>query len=263
VKPEGGDSLRAELVVVSDVHLRTIDDARSLLLRDALRRLDPAVEHLVLNGDIFDFCSGDAPYYRAKFAPLGEELATIAARGTRVTFVEGNHEIGMRQVGWPGVEVVDERDLVVALKSGTRIKVCHGDLIIDDPWYRAFRGLIKSRVGTAIARTVPGSWIDAYAMKHASISRSQDKYRTLDHGRILAAFDRWLAEGACEHGIIGHFHVPYAEPRPGGGGCMMSVESWDRPNFLLFGDGVFARTYPKEKGAPFVVSPAESVFKAS
>lgn len=262
MKPEGGDSLRAELVVVSDVHLRTIDDARSLLLRDALLRLSPAVEHLVLNGDIFDFCSGDAPYYRAKFAALGEDLATIAARGTRVTFVEGNHEIGMRQVGWPGVDVVDDRDLLVTLKSGVRIKVCHGDLIIEDPWYRAFRGLIKSRVGTAIARTVPGSWIDAYAMKHATISRSQDKYRTLDHGRILAAFDRWLADGGCDHGIIGHFHVPYAEPRPGGVGCMMSVESWDRPNLLLFGDGRFARAFPRSVGERIEVAAAESVFRS-
>ncbi len=254
------DTLDAALVVASDIHLKHLADSRGKLLLDVLARLG-RVEYLVLNGDIFDFCLGDSRYFQNKFRPLGEALSDVSRRGTKVLFVEGNHEFHMTAVGWQGVEFVTERDRVVTLSTGETVKISHGDLITDDFWYRAFRGLVKSRVARYGARLVPGSWLDAYSLKHASISRAQDKYRKLDHARILGAFNRWLADGAYDHGVIGHFHVPYAEKRDTHDGLMLSVDSWDLPNLLIFKDARFQRVFLREVGAPFVFDATESIFR--
>ncbi len=256
------DTLDAALVVASDIHLKHLGDARGRLLLDVLARLG-RVEYLVLNGDIFDFCLGDSSYFQNKFRALGQALSDASRRGVKVLFLEGNHEFHMTAVGWPGVEFVTERDRVVTLSTGENIKISHGDLITDDFWYRAFRGLVKSPVARYGARLVPGSWLDAYSLKHAGFSRAQDKYRKLDHARILASFNRWLADGAYDHGIIGHFHVPYAEKRETHDGLMLSVDSWDQPNLLVYKNTRFERVFLREPRAPFVFDPAESIFRTA
>ncbi len=253
--------LDAPLVVASDVHLKRPGDERAQLLLDVIERIGN-VEYFVLNGDIFDFCLGDSAYFRKKFQGLGEALARLTARGVKTLFLEGNHEFHMRRMGWAGVEIVTEPFYVVTLASGAKIKIGHGDLITNEKLYRAFRGLVKSRYANWGAQLLPGSWLDSYALKHASLSRAQDKYRKLDHARILAAFNDWLGDGSYDHGIIGHFHVPYAEKRATHDGLMVSVDSWDLPNLLIFKDQRFQRVFLHQRGAPFAFEPAESIFRS-
>lgn len=251
------------LVVVSDVHLRSPDDDRCQLLLDSFRRLDRDVEYLVLNGDIFDFCFGDSAYFRDKFGAVGRALGEVAERGTRVLFIEGNHEFHIEQMGWSGVEVIRSLDAALELKSGVRVMVSHGDLIVDDPLYRAFRGLLKSQWTRWIVRLLPGAWLDSYALMHAKVSRSQDPYRQLHHDRVLGGFERWLDSKQAHHGIIGHFHFPYAERRKQNAGWMLSVESWDRPNILVFNGELFSRGYLASPGSSIVFEPARSVLSTS
>ena len=234
-------TVEAPLVVVSDIHLRQSDDERARLLIDLTERLGPSVEMFVLNGDIFDFCFGGGRYFREKFAAIGAALTTLSGRGVRVVFIEGNHEFHMDQIGWEGVAVVQERDFVVTLRSGAKIKLMHGDRLKNERLYLAFRAFCKSKIVGYLSRFLPGKLLDAYAVAHSGYSRGQDKYRTLDHEEILGHFDRWMGAGEPPHGIIGHFHVPYAEPRRTGTGMMLSVDSWDKPNALTFEAGGFSR----------------------
>ena len=74
------------------------------------------------------------------------------------------------------------------------------------------------------------------------------------------AFARWMEDSECDHGIIGHFHVPYAEKHPRTSQLMMSVASWDQPNLLVFQDDAFQRILLEEPGLPFVRQPASSIF---
>lgn len=256
-----GTLARAELVVVSDVHLRQPDDHRSRLLVNLVQQLGKDTEYFVLNGDIFDFCFGDSRYFRTKFRALGCELEEATKRGVKVLFIEGNHEFHMERMEWSGIEIVKDHSRVLQLASGARIKIGHGDLISDDRAYRAFRGLVKSQFVRSIAKRVPGKILDAYALKHAKVSRSQDKYRKLDHQRILSAFGRFLADGDYNHGIIGHFHVPYAEKREIADGLMLSVESWDQPNALTYHSGTFYRLFFEDVGVPPRVEEVESIFR--
>jgi UDP-2,3-diacylglucosamine hydrolase len=253
----------AELVVVSDVHLRQPDDQRSQILMGLIGQLSKSTEYFVLNGDIFDFCFGDSAYFRRKFEALGAALADAVKRGVKVIFIEGNHEFHMEELGWDHVEIIKTHSRPVQLKSGMKIKIGHGDLITDDKAYKAFRGLVKSGFARAIAKRMPGSWLDGYALKHAKVSRSQDKYRKLDHQRILSAFERFLDDGDHVHGIIGHYHVPYAESRSNGKGMMLSVDSWDVPNALVFAQGNFYRLFFQGSAENPRVEIAKSIFHSS
>lgn len=257
-----GNLASAELVVVSDVHLRAAGDSRYRILLELIASIGKTTEYFVLNGDIFDFCFGDSAFFRAKFHDLGVALDQLAKTGVKVVFIEGNHEFHIDELGWTNIEIISSHSRSVKLRSGVHIKIGHGDLITDDRLYRAFRGLIKSNFVRQFAKRIPGRWLDGYALRHAKFSRSQDRYRTLDHHRILRAFSRFLRDGDYDHGIIGHFHVPYAEKRETSDGLMLSVESWDRPNALTYAGGSFYRLFFDKSAIKARLEPAESIFKA-
>lgn len=256
-----GNLASAELVVVSDVHLRAAGDSRYRILLELIGQISKTTEYFVLNGDIFDFCFGDSAFFREKFHEIGEALDRLAKTGVKVVFIEGNHEFHIEELGWTNIEIITTHSRPIKLRSGVHIKIGHGDLITDDPLYRAFRGFVKSGLVRQVAKRLPGHWLDAYALRHALLSRSRDKYRTLDHHRILRAFGKFLGDDDYDHGIIGHFHVPYAEKRETSDGWMLSVESWDQPNALTFAGGHFYRIFFDKSVTRSRLEPAESIFK--
>lgn len=240
--------VRSELVVVSDIHLREPGDERSQLLEQLISRLSPGdVRFLVLLGDIFDFCLGSSEYFRKKFAPLGELLEQVSRRGIQVLFFEGNHEFEMERIGWKGVEFVTDPYRVLRLRDGKRVALAHGDLVHSSWDYRIFRKVVKSQTVSEIARFVPGRLIELYAFSHAKISRARDDYRKLDHEKLLNSAEEWVRRSACDFGIFGHFHVPYAETRHNHDRShpvrLFSLDSWDHPNTLTYDAGVFNRGF--------------------
>ena len=224
---------KAELLMVSDVHLRGPDDVRCRLLCDVVdRAMSGSVKTFLLLGDIFDFCIGGPKFYRQKYQVLSGKLEDLAAS-------EGNHEFSMTAMRWKGVEVVQSEAMM--LECGAKIAIRHGDLLNAPKSYRLFRWALKSRMIRGIAAAIPATVMESYALSHAKISRSRDQYRHLDHSGLMAAANVWLQETSALHGIFGHFHVPYAEPREAGAGKILSVSSWDDPNFLIFNAGKFSR----------------------
>ncbi len=227
--------LSSELILVSDVHLRQSGDMRGLLLRQLLKS---AARHrpgnFVLLGDVFDFCLGGSRFFKKKFFDFGTALEALAQSGTRVIFFEGNHEFNLAAIGWQGIEFVPEGSMTLLLSGGTRVRLSHGDLIYAPKSYLWFRGLVKSRFARQAARAIPTSWLDAYALGHSKVSRAQDKYRVLAHDDLLQAAEAWIAEDQAQHGIFGHFHTPYGERRQDQNGLIVSVDSWDKPNALIY-----------------------------
>lgn len=175
-------SLSGQMVYVSDTHIQTMDDNRGKLLLDLISRIDPEnTKYFILNGDIFDFCFGATDYFRHKFASLGTVLTELASHGVEVIYVEGNHEFQLQDIGWQGVKIVKDEDVILDVDHGVTIKIAHGDLIKKDLLYFAYRGLVKSRVFSFLAQLFPSKWVDAFALNHASQSRKRDEYRSLNH----------------------------------------------------------------------------------
>lgn len=237
------ENFQADLMVMSDIHLVSCEDPRGSRLLQVLDSLIHAdLKNLVLLGDIFDFCLGSSPYFRRKFAPIGERLERMAKKGVKIYFFEGNHEFNLEQIGWKGVEIVSEGNLTIEVDH-RKIHLAHGDLIYSTWHYRWFRAFVKSWPVTTAASLLPGQWMDRFATKSAQISRAQDRYRSIRHQSILKSAGHWLRQSAADHGIFGHFHVPYAEKSPEHQGLLLGLDSWDIPNALVMQNHRFQRIF--------------------
>jgi UDP-2,3-diacylglucosamine hydrolase len=219
------------MVVVSDIHLIDSQDRSWNSLLHLLNNIDSQqCRYFILAGDIFDFFLPGVRYFEEKFQGIIQAIQKIAAEGVKVYYIQGNHEFGFTHFRWIGVEVVTVRDLRLPLPDGRTIAFCHGDRLVA-PWhYFVYLAVIRSWIVTMIAHLLPSSWLDRLALNISSRSRARDPYRTLNHARVLAAANHWLASTGAELGVIGHFHYPYNHRVSAGN--VVGLPSWARPNAL-------------------------------
>ncbi len=257
----------AEFVAVSDIHLEHPGDDRGQVLLEVIDACISAnVQCFALLGDIFDFCLGGTDYFSKKFAAIGERLEALAASGTRVIFIEGNHEFDLAKMRWRGIEVVSESERERGMKwrsaSGKEILMTHGDLFYAPNSYLTFRKLIKSRPSLFAVSMIPGPLMDAYALRHARASRSRDPYRIINERAILDDARKFALEKAADHLLFGHFHIPWAEALrtetsdETSTGLMLCMNSWDKPNVLVFDGKQFYRGFAAGPGQAMAFSPA-------
>lgn len=234
--------LQGELITISDIHLRQMDSPTGRSLLGFLREVERGqVDCLVLLGDVFEFILGSKAWYRRKFTDLGRALSRVAASGTEVVFIEGNHEFRMSAVDWEGVRIVEDRDFRWQSRDGTVFRFTHGDLIYSPLAYMRFRAVVRSTPFVALAHLVPAPIMDWLSLKSAKLSRDQDQYRQLDHSAILGALGSWAEEEACDYALFGHFHFPVSWRRTPDSPMLLCMNCWDEPNGLVYHDGRFQR----------------------
>jgi UDP-2,3-diacylglucosamine hydrolase len=235
-----------ELVAISDVHLVNLDSSRGKVLLELFDWVEKEVkpQYFILMGDIFEFYLGSSRYFEDKFAPFWAALHQISKVGTKVIFIEGNHEFELKDARCAGVQFMTSSAETLLLKSGARIAVGHGDLIYSNFNYRLFRSLVKSRWVQFMVKSVPGRLIDGYALRHAKVSRAADRYRSLEHSKVLNAMKGWALKDDVESVLFGHFHVPYSsffECEQKMRRRIVSFESWEQPNLLIRARGEYQR----------------------
>ena len=120
-------TLRFRAIFISDVHLGTAGcQARHLL--DFLRHTESRELYLV--GDIIDgWQLRRRWYWHQTHNDVIQKVLRKARKGTRVTYVAGNHDEAMRHflgLAFGGIDIRDEATHVTA--DGRRLLVIHGDL---------------------------------------------------------------------------------------------------------------------------------------
>src|SRR3569623_1643954 len=120
------DCLRFRSVINTDEQQNT-RDCRADYLLDFLRSV--RMERLYLVGDIVDLeALQHTAYWPASHSLVLAELIDLAARGTRVTFIPGNHDAPLRALAGPRIGGLDVRlDAVHVTADGRRQRVSHGD----------------------------------------------------------------------------------------------------------------------------------------
>lgn len=117
---------RFRSVFISDVHLGTPDCKASYLL-DFLRTM--RCDRLYLVGDILDMQAlSRRRWWHDDHTAVLVELLEIARRGTRVTYIPGNHDAPMRGLAgtsFAGIGIA--LDAVHEGADGRRYRVSHGD----------------------------------------------------------------------------------------------------------------------------------------
>ncbi len=124
---DGRPTLRFRAIFISDVHLGTPGCQANHLL-DFLRHTESRDLYLV--GDIIDGWQLKRRWYwNQAHNDVIQKVLRKARKGTRVTYVAGNHDEAMRHflgLSFGGIDIVDET--VHATADGKRMLVIHGDL---------------------------------------------------------------------------------------------------------------------------------------
>jgi UDP-2,3-diacylglucosamine pyrophosphatase LpxH len=124
---EAGPQLRFRSIFISDIHLGTPGCQAGRLL-DFLRHTES--QYLYLVGDIIDGWQLKRRWYwQQSHNDVIQKVLRKARKGTRVTYIAGNHDEAMRNflgLAFGGIDIRDEATHVTA--SGKRLLVIHGDL---------------------------------------------------------------------------------------------------------------------------------------
>ena len=195
---------------ISDVHLGT-RTAQAGALLDFLKHFDADVIYLV--GDIIDFWRvRRGPHWPQSHNDVLQKILRKARKGTRVVFIPGNHDDGIRDVcgmDFGGIEV--RRDAIHETAQGKKYLVLHGDefdIIIRYARWLAFLGDRSYEV--ALALNTPLNWARRlFGLDYWSLSNFL-KQRVKSAVNFIGEFEVALAAEARRRGadglICGHIH---------------------------------------------------------
>lgn len=225
--PAGGK--RAYRTVwISDVHLGTPGCNADLLL-DFLKAIQP--ETLYLVGDIIDgWKLKRGWYWPARHNDVVRRVLKLAAKGTRVVYIPGNHDEMLRPyagLNLGGVEIALEAIHTTA--DGRRLLVCHGDefdtVVLYYRWLAwagdlGYELLLKLNVHYNRVRR----WL---GLPYWSIS-AHIKKKVKNAVAFIGRFEAAVAEAARQRGLDGVVcgHIHSAEIRAFGGITYMNDGDW-------------------------------------
>jgi len=220
----GDDDVSAEVVTyrtlwISDLHLGTPGCQANHLL-DCLRHTES--DELYLVGDIIDGWQLKRRWYwHQSHNDVIQKVLRKARKGTRVTYVAGNHDEAMRHflgLAFGGIDICDEALHVTA--DGRHMLVVHGDLF--DAVVQGAKWL--AHVGDALymASLKVNRWFNharaRLGMPYWSLAQFL-KHRVKNAVSYITQFEDALAQEARRRGfdgvICGHIHK--AEIRDIGG----------------------------------------------
>jgi UDP-2,3-diacylglucosamine pyrophosphatase LpxH len=201
---EGRDPIRFRSVFISDVHLGSSRVQAERLL-DFLERCQS--EFLYLVGDIVDGAPGTSAWPSSHLAVLGA-MRRMAARGTRVHYLPGNHDGGFEEVWGSEAKLLVAAEIEHTTADGRRLLVLHGDgfdAVVRRRWLSGvFDGIARAleRAGSAIER------IFRRQRRALGVSWKQACKRALGYtGRFERSAVRWARRRRLDGVICGHVHA--------------------------------------------------------
>ncbi|SHI74734.1 UDP-2,3-diacylglucosamine pyrophosphatase LpxH [Arenibacter nanhaiticus] len=114
-----------ELAVISDVHLGTYGCHADELLT-YLSSINPKT--LILNGDIIDMWQFSKHYFPASHLRVLRKIIGMAANGTEVYYITGNHDEMMRKFSGASLGNIHIRDKLILDLDGKKAWFFHGDV---------------------------------------------------------------------------------------------------------------------------------------
>ncbi len=113
------------VAAISDVHLGTYG-CHARELHKYLKSIDP--EMLILNGDIIDMWEFRKRYFPTDHIKVIQQIFRMAARGTKVYYITGNHDDVLRRFSHLKLGPIQLKDKMVLQINGQRTWIFHGDV---------------------------------------------------------------------------------------------------------------------------------------
>lgn len=209
--PQAEKVHRYRAVFISDVHLGT-RSAKTEALLDFLKSVD--CDELYLVGDIIDFWKvRRGPCWTQAHNDCIQKVLRKARKGTRVIYIPGNHDEGLRDYcgqHFGAVEIV--RDCIHEGANAKRYLVMHGDefdIVVRYAKWLAFLGDRSYEV--ALWLNGPLNFLRRHAgLGYWSLSAFL-KRRVKGAVNFIGEFEKALSDVARQHGadgiICGHIHT--------------------------------------------------------
>jgi UDP-2,3-diacylglucosamine pyrophosphatase LpxH len=203
---------RYRAIWISDIHLGTPGCQAEFLL-DFLR--DNESDYLYLVGDIVDGWQLKRRWYWTQaHNDVVQKILRKARKGTRVSYVAGNHDEVMRQflgLAFGGIEILDEA--VHTTADGRRFLVVHGDLYDVVVRHARWLAVLGDHLYALILKL--NRWFNhlraRLGLPYWSLSQYL-KHKTKNAVNFMTAFEQALAREARTRGfdgvICGHIHKP-------------------------------------------------------
>lgn len=204
-------------IFLADAHLCAPDDANYRLLLSFLASLQGTTETLCILGDLFDFRVGLPTLDFPEQEPLLNVLQQLVRSGTRLIYLEGNHDFHLNpdlseRLGaevYPGPVTLKLQNKLVYL--------CHGDLINRADWrYRLLHRVLRHHFTLRIGQLLPSSTVER--LRHRLQRSSKGRYRhdrvRWDYPALIRSFGATIKAQGCDALVLGHFHLPFMEQQP-------------------------------------------------
>lgn len=201
-------------IFLADAHLRDPGDDNYRLLLRFIEELQGATDTLCILGDLFDFRIGLPDLLFAEHEPMLAALTRLQASGTRLIYLEGNHDfhLGAAFARRIGAEL-HARPVPLELQ-GKRLLLCHGDLVNRADWrYRLLYHTVRSRALLWSGRLLPASVIHRIRQRLQRSSGKRYAGNTVrwDYRSIISAYGAQVRRQGFDALVLGHFHLPLIE----------------------------------------------------
>jgi UDP-2,3-diacylglucosamine pyrophosphatase LpxH len=212
-------TMQVRSVFISDVHLG-LPDCQATFLLDFLTTC--RCENLYLVGDIVDLENmRKRPYWHTSHDAVIAEIFAIAARGTKIIYIPGNHDAELRRFAGQRISGISVAlNAIHIAADGRRYKVSHGDEFdtktTTPAWLVKFGDFMQgvvcamNRYGNVLLRAV------GIGYRPISIAI---KSRIATALRFIRDFETRVAASAKTAGfdghICGHIHYGRIEDRNG------------------------------------------------
>jgi UDP-2,3-diacylglucosamine pyrophosphatase LpxH len=202
--------LRFRSIFISDIHLGT-PGCQAALLLEFLRLTES--QHLYLVGDIIDgWQLKQRFFWHQTHNDIVQKVLRKARKGTRVTYIAGNHDEALRHyvgLAFGGIEIRDEA--VHRTADGRRLLVVHGDLFDAVVQRARWLALVGDRLYTIVLRL--NHWFNRATAKlglsYWSLSQYL-KHRVKNAVSYIGDFEEALAQEARRRSldgvVCGHIH---------------------------------------------------------
>lgn len=197
-------------IFISDVHLGMRSSQASALL-DFLKERDAETYYLV--GDIVDFWKVQrGPHWPQSHNDVLQKLLRKARKGSRIIFIPGNHDDGLRDycgMNFGGIEV--RRDAIHEGANGKQYLVLHGDefdVVVRYARWLAFLG--DRSYDVALALNIPLNFLRRqFGFDHWSLAQFL-KLKVKTAVKFIGEYEEALSHEAKRRGveglICGHIH---------------------------------------------------------
>lgn len=199
-----------EIVVISDPHLGFYGCQAKELLQ-YLKSVEPEI--LVLNGDFIDMWQFKKSYFPADHMKVLKKILDLAAHGTQVIYITGNHDEVLRKFTDFNIGNFSLVNKVVLELDDKKAWIFHGDVFDASIQHSKWLAKLGSFGYDLLIRiNVMVNWVLKSMGKEKYSLSKKIKHSVKNAVKYISDFESTASELAIENGydyvICGHIHQP-------------------------------------------------------